>query len=431
LGVALGVTVGLGAGCKRNKTDEELLREKIDCVCVHLYVATKVAVLRAPTDPAAQNARAQLMAAVQSGSRIIEAALPSQHAGDAGVAAPAAAPMPSIELADVARFATALWGLRAEGARIVRSGREDEMQPVLPLILAGGQSVPAWAAHIDLQTEHALFLMVLLGLRLHPRVPIPIPPEMILYEASRTDAARSQLPGFEPVLRGAKAYVFAIHELCDLASREASAMDRITFNAELMQRSMSTLAGGRTVRPQDSRVMDLSFRALGHGASAACYAKRGDDAQMKEELRRFVDSLHSLGVPPEETGVIRAFLAHENNDTAGARAALADARRMRELDPDTRSRIEAMDRALAANDRDAMTRQFDRGQLALLTGRVVYRQVERSGALDAIANEPSLVRVRSYLTATNRSIDAARGTVGATATGAERRARGIIDRFWR
>ena len=56
----LAVTATSLADCRRHKSDEELLREKIDCIPVHLYVATKVAVLRAPTDPAARNARAQL-----------------------------------------------------------------------------------------------------------------------------------------------------------------------------------------------------------------------------------------------------------------------------------------------------------------------------------------------------------------------------------
>lgn len=423
------------SSCRKHKSDEQLLREKVDCVPVHLYVATKVAVLRSSTDPAARNARAQLMTAIESAGRVVQALEARQRGGDAGggdaSAAAIQAPSVTVTAGDVVHLAGALWNLRAEGARIVRADREDDMQPIVPTILTGGSELPYWAAHIDVNTEHALFFVVLLAMRLNERVPVPIPPEIILYEAWRTDAARVQIPGIESMIRGAKAYVYATNELCDLASREATAMDRVQWNAAATQRGLSTLTSGHAPGAAQMQAMDLSFRALGHGASALCYGKRGDDAQMKEELRRFVESLHSLGVPPEETGVIRAFLAHENHDDAGARRALDEARRMRELDADTRSRIEAMDRALATHDRGAVRRQFDRGQLAVLTARVVVRQLDRSGVFDELADDPAIARVRSYLTVSTRAVEQARGTVGATAGEAERRARGIFDRFRR
>jgi hypothetical protein len=422
------LAAGASSGCRKHKTDEQLLREKVDCVAVHLYVATKVAVLRAPSDPSARNAKAQLMAAIESGGRVLRAIEARANGQDAGAIE---APRVTVTAGDLVHFGAALWALRAEGARIVRSDHEDQMQPILPALLTGRREVPYWAAHIDVNTEHAMFFIVLLALRLNPRVPVPIPPELILYEAWRTDAARVQIPGFETTIRGAKAYTYATHGLCDLASHEAAAMDRIQWNAAAAQRGFSTLTSGRAPRDEQMRAADATFRALGHGSSAVCYARRGDEAPMKEELRRFVESLHAMGVAPEETAVIRAFLAHENHDDAGARRALDEARPMRDLDPETRARIEAMDRALAANDRGAIQRQFDRGQLAVLTARVVYRQIERTGVFDQLAQDPTIVRVRSYLTLTGQTVDHARSTLGATTGEAERGARGWFRRFRR
>ncbi|MBL8685820.1 MAG: hypothetical protein JNK05_41980 [Myxococcales bacterium] len=413
------------ASCRRHKSDEELLREKIDCTAVHLYVASKIALFRAPTDPSVQNARAQLIVAVRSATNLARS-IHGQPAPQTNTAPPA-----HLSLADVGRLSLALWELRAEGARVVRSGGDEGVRPVLPALLATQSAAPAWVTGIDVDTEHALFFTVLLALKFDERVPVPIPPEIILYEASRTNPDRVQFRGFETLLHGARAYVFATHELCDLASREASALDRQRSDAAALQRSLSVLSGGRSIRAGSDQSLDVAFRSLGHGASAACYAKRGQEAPMKEELRRFVDSLHALGVPPEETGVIRAFLAHENKDDDGARAALADARRMRGLDEDTRARIEAMDRALASHDRGAVRRQFDRGQLAVLTARVVYRQLERSGVFDELGQTDAIRGVRGYLTATSRTADHATRTLGATAGEAERRARGFFGRFRR
>jgi hypothetical protein len=250
---------------------------------------------------------------------------------------------------------------------------------------------------------------------------------LILYEASRTDPDRVQLEGTQTILHAAKAYVFATNELCDLASREASAVDRRTTDFSGLGRTLATLSGGRAQSAGDSRSLELSMRALGHGASAGCYLQRGQDAQMKEELRRFIDALHGLGVPPEETGVVRAFLAYENGDVAGARRALADGRRMRDLDPDTRRSIDEMDRALVQGDRALVRRTFNRGQLATLTGRVVFRQVQRTGALDGVKDSAPARGVARFLTGTTQAIDAARVTLGGVATEPARRARGLLD----
>jgi hypothetical protein len=62
---------------------------------------------------------------------------------------------------------------------------------------------------------------------------------------------------------------------------------------------------------------------------------------------------------------------------------------------------------------------------------VVYRQIERTGVFDQLAQDPAIVRVRGYLTVTGRTVDQARSKVGATTGEAERRARGWFDRIRR
>jgi hypothetical protein len=439
MALALGVAWSAGS-CGRRKTDEELLREKIDCTAVHLYVASKVALTRDGQDPEVQRARALLNAAIDDGARVMHGlnarrgapGAPSSGAVSQDGGGPMADPSPPLALADVGRLALALWNLRAEGARIVRSadGRgEDALRPVLPAIL--GSISPGWAASMDVQTEHAVLFLVLLVLKFDERVPVPIPPEVVLYEASRTDPGRVRLEGLQTVLHGGRAWVFASNELCDLAQRDATALDRLASNPTGLRRTLETLSNGRSAPPRAVESVDPVFQALAHGGTAVCFARRGQDGPMKDELRRFIDALHGLGISREDTGVFRAFLAHENNDVPGARAALADARRAQHLDADTRARIDAMDGALAGGDRGAARRQFDRGQLGLLVGRVVFRHLERTGAFDGLGESEPLVRVREYLAATSRATEQASRTVGATAQQVERRARGFFNRFRR
>lgn len=422
--------IASSGGCARRKSDEDLLREKIDCTAVHLYVASKIAIFRAPTDPSVQNARAQLESAMHAAERIVLRLDPRDGgvaSGDGG--APLAAP--SVDLADVRRLAVALWNLRAEGARVVRSGREDELQPILPKLFKLGETPPPWVDALDVNTEHAVLFLGLLFARFDERVPVPIPPEVILYEGSRVDVERVQLDGMKSALNAARAYVYASHGLCDLASRDASAIDARRWDPAAMRRSYATLSGDRPLSDEQARRLDGAFRMVSHGASAACYGKRGDDAPMKEELRRFIDGMHALGAEREETGVLRAFLSFENNDVPSARAALADARRMRDLDESTRREIDAMDRALASGDRGAIRRQFDRGKLALLTARVVRRQLARTGVFDAIGETATMRKLRAFVSGTSGAIDVGRRTLDATAHDAQQRTRGWFDRLRR
>ena len=65
LGIVLLATLTVGSGCTcGKKTDEEILKERIDCTAVHLYLASKIALLKADQSPEAKAARDQLVKAL-------------------------------------------------------------------------------------------------------------------------------------------------------------------------------------------------------------------------------------------------------------------------------------------------------------------------------------------------------------------------------
>src|SRR5262245_49919620 len=174
-----------GCACGR-KSDEEILKERIDTTSVHLYVATKVAITKTDASPEAAEARKQLLAVLEILANAQRDA--AARAKTAPSAVPAAAPVPSakpsdpaktphIELsaADVAKLSVALWKIRNEGKRIVRSGREDELPGVLPILLQGSDLPPELSEMLDVNTEHAMFLLGMFALKFHPRSPVPVP----------------------------------------------------------------------------------------------------------------------------------------------------------------------------------------------------------------------------------------------------------------
>ncbi|MDP3276292.1 MAG: hypothetical protein Q8Q09_13915 [Deltaproteobacteria bacterium] len=417
--------------CKRHKGDEEILREKIDCLPVHLYVASKVAFTRAQTDPAVAQSRAALEQLLRTSRGMRARALAAEARGaETGAQT---APTVTLRASDVASLAIALLRLRGAGAEIVRSDREDSLRPMLPALMGlQGQTQPQWVREMSNHTEHALFMTMLVVLKLHPRLAVPVPPEVILYEAWKTNPERAALPGAESFLHGVRSYIFATNELCDLASQDASAIDRIVLNRANLQATLRQISGGRlNATAQQAEAFDQSARALAHGMSAVCYLQRDDRPQANEELRRFLATLTALGVPPSETGALRAYLAYENHDPAGARRALAEARVMRDMDGETREELDAVDRAIATSDEAVVRRTFSRARLAALCARVVYRQLERTGLFDELAKSEPMQAVRAYTEGVSHAVETTKLTAAAEPARAVTATRGWLQRMLR
>jgi hypothetical protein len=418
--MALVVTLLGGCGACGKKTDEEILKEKIDVTSVHLYVATKIAITKSDTSPEAAEARRQLLAILE----VLEKAqgqLAHQGATPAGSAAPAAGSAavparagggdkpPELDAAALVKLVKALWTLRAQGKEIVQSGREDTLPPFLP-VLMGEKMPPELASVYDVNTEHALVLTALFALKFHPKTPIPLPDEILLYEAWMTRTAEVKLEGLTGVLAAMKAVVYGNNELCDLAIAEANVSESVAADAAKMSGSFQRLSRGKaSVDEREGKILGAAARALAHGATARCYLARDEREKGMKELQRFVEAAHEMGVLPGETAMIRAYIAYENKDLPATKKALEEARDLPATDPETRAQLTQLIGNLEKEG--AVDRFFTKPLLTVLTVKIVYSGLERSGIFDEIVKSDVGRTLHDYVYSASRMLSSVRDAI--------------------
>jgi hypothetical protein len=414
--MALVVTLLAGCGSCGKKTDEEILREKIDVTSVHLYVATKIAITKSDASPEAAEARRQLVAILEVLDKA-QKQLAHQGAAPAGSAAPAVAPAqagggePRAELdaAALVKLVKALWSLRAQGKSIVQSGREDDLPPFLP-VLMGERMPPELGSIYDVNTEHALVLTALFTLKFHPKTPVPIPDEILLHEAWMTRTAEVKLEGLTGVFAAIKAVVYGNNELCDLALTEANVAASVGAESGKMSRSFQKLSGGKSsVDEREGKVLGAAARALAHGSTARCYLARDEREKGMKELQRFVEAAHEMGVTPGETAMVRAYIAYENKDIPATKKALEEARDLPTTDAETRAQLIQLLGSL--DDEGAVGRFFTKPLLTVLTVKIVLTGLERSGIFDEIVNSEVGRTLHDYVYSASRMLSSVRDAI--------------------
>lgn len=279
-----GMVVG-GCACSR-KPDEEVLRERIDTTKVHLYLAAKVALVRADSSPEAKKARDAFVVLSQ---------LAQGREANGTV---------ELEAKDVLAAGEALWTLREEGKKQLALGRDAKETSILPVVLPPGTPL---LAMITPETEHAALLTALFMAKFHPKSPVPVPVAIMLYEAWLSDTPQLVPLGLAPFVRAIKAIVFSQNELCDLAAREADGVAKDSTDAAGLLATLRQ-ASGKDVRLDAARIAQLgaSSRVLAHGATAVCYVQRKQEGEAVEHLDRTLVALDDLGVPKEDTALLRA-----------------------------------------------------------------------------------------------------------------------------
>lgn len=423
-----------GCHCGK-KPDEQILLERIDTTSVHLYLATKVAIIKSDASPEAAEAKRQLVAALESLARINAqlqrgtAAAPSGSAAapPSGAAEPASGTIPAsatsaspaapahgeVSAADLAKLAKAIWGLKKQGAALVKGRREDELPPILP-VLAGDKLPPDLLALLDTNTEHGIFLMTLFALKFHPKTPIPVPPEILLYEAWMAQAEAMKLPGMNVPVRAVKSVVYAQNELCDLSAAEASGLDAETraLTPAMINTSFTKLGASKSqLTDKDTIVVSAAARALSHGATAACYFKRKEKEKALESLGKFVESAHEMGVPPSETALIRAYLAYQKKDYEVAKSCLEEAKSDPSVDAETKKQIEALTADFTEKDDTAIGKFFDDTYFSVLCVKLVLLRLERSGLFNEVMEASPIKTARDYLFAATKVISSAKESV--------------------
>lgn len=410
----------LGACDCDEKSDMERLREQVDTTKVHLWVATKVAITKANSDdPSVVEARENLMAlmAAYDDARTPDPEDVAEGEGDDE-------PVPTLSASEAVDLAVALWELRETGARIVREDSEDELDPVLPVLLASRGIDESFVGRIDANTEHALLMLGLFVVKLHPKGPTPVPTEILLYEGMHIDPDRLGFVGLKDPTLAARSYLYANSDYCDLAKEDAAALDE--GEAQQLADLMSAL-GGTSLAAEDARRAAGALQAIGHGSTAICYLNREDEENAKEELEAFVDAAERGGAAPEDLAIIRAYLAYREDDLEEARAQLELAKTSERLDDEERAEIDELIAQLDREGTGALDGYFDKAAVGTALLAVTFHELEKAGVLDALAEAPLFHGVRDFVRGATGAVRSASEAVDEASEAASDTANGVVE----
>jgi hypothetical protein len=380
-----------GCSCAR-KSDEEILRERIDITSVHLYLATKIAILKADQSPEAKKAREQLMELSET-----LRGRPAEKGGGNELSA-----------GDYLKLAKLLYELRSEGEELFESGDEKGLQPLLPKLF---DPHPALAEVLDLNMEHALLLTGMFVLRFHPKSPLPIPWEVILYEAWMTDGKKLKVPAMAPFVHTIKAVAYSQTELCDLAAKETAAAEESLEDVDQLAAATKTISNEDVaIEAETARQVSASVRALGHGMTGLCYLNRDEKDKGLDEIDAMLKAADEAGIPKEDTALLRCYLALERGDRKAAREALEVAQKSKKLSEESRKDLAELAKALEEDDDDdVLGEYFDKAFLAVFASKLVVRHLDELGAFDAIADSKLARTLDGYLAAAGGALSRAQG----------------------
>jgi hypothetical protein len=363
---ALSVVLFGMAGCHcKKKSDEEILRERIDTTSVYMYVAAKIAIVKADSSPEAAEAKKLLLSVLEKTAR-------------KPAATPAAAQPKGEEAklgaADLAKLAAELWKLRAVGKKVVQSGKEDELTPVLPILLEG-TNLGALAPLIDLNDEHALFLIALFALKMHPKSPAPVPPEILLYEAWMTHADKLKIEGIASFVHAIKASAYATNDLCDLAATEGGHID---VGRETGALAKSLALFGAKADDKEAAELERAITLVAHGLTGACYLKRNEEHKAVPEVEKATKAAEELGVAPEETAKLRTAIKEKRD-------------------------------------------------LRIVAIEIAWFELDKAGVLDDLAKTPVGGALKAYVTTAVAALTAAEATVGEAKDKGKKRLEDFFD----
>jgi hypothetical protein len=388
------------------KTDEERLKGKLDSLKVHLYLAGKAAVTKTAGSDEAKAVKDRLLAMAGGAARTVKGLQGKE-------AAPAEEPAPGLSLKDVAALGKALWDMRAVGQQVL-AGDKGELPPVLPVVLTPLGVSPELVSRLDRPTDHAALFVALAVVKLHPSSPVPIASEIILYEGTQMDPAQVKIPGFRPQLHALKAYTLAMSGMCDLADKEAQALEalgpvsdpaQLSEGLKLLTGKELTLSAGQ----RDS--MGAATQVLTQGSLAVCYFGRAAWDKGTQALGRFLDAAERSGLDLPELHILRAYTECSSKTPEGGKARLKALAARSDLSEDSRDDLKYLEKACGKEDAEGMQRLVSKVRLGKVIVRVTWEHLRRSGLLDALAELEWVKAVRDFVTALGQGTSKAPGSV--------------------
>jgi hypothetical protein len=389
LAVLLFVCVFLDGCSCRKKTDEEILKERIDAMPVHLWLSAKIALGTDDSNKDVKVARKLLL-------QVIDAAIKKDGK--------------DVELGpkEAASLALALWELRGLGKEAFEKNRADVPKLVLPQWLKGAEGLEEI---LDANLEHALFFLALTVAKVHPDYGLPIPPEILLYEAWWSDVDNMKVKSAGPIVRGFKAYIYGTSELCDLANREAKKIDSDDLvAADLAADAKLFGAKGVDITKAEAREANAAIAVLANGATALCYMQRNEPEKANAPMHRMLDDADTLGLTGPEVEFLRGYVECADGDEKTGRKALQS---ILDDDKTPKPRKEAAKAILLACGKHGgvLGGVTERVVLGTVIGLLAYEHLERSGLVDDLKGTPVARSMLGLVTGVTSALSKGRSAV--------------------
>ena len=376
-----------GCMCRR-KSDEERLRAAIDATPVHLWLSAKIAMHPDEGSAETRDARKAL-------KTLMLAAREKDPA--------------RMELGpkEAASIAISLWQLRGLGRDAFKKNNRAIPKPVLNEYLD-----PALGLEkiLDANMEHGLFLVALTIAKVHPKLAVPVPPEVLLYEASWADASELSLNTLAPIVRGFKAYVYGTSELCDLADKEASAIpvNGSIFSAESMSRDLETLTGKKVMLTEDNADQSgAAIAGLAYGATALCYFQRDEPEKATPPLRRMLEAADRLGIEDQGITFLRGYVECADGDPK------LGEKKLKTIVDDKKApeRLRNAAEILRGRCGKSSFKALDRVALAAAISMIALHHLEEAGVVDAVAASKLARTIMGFVAVVSGALDSAKSSV--------------------
>lgn len=396
----------LALGFWGKKTDEERLADKLDSLKVHLYLAGKAAVTKTAGSDEAKAVKDRLLALVAGASHTVKELQGKETEG-----APADAQ--GLRLKDVAGLGKALWEMRAVGKEVLKDDK-DSLPPVLPVLLAPVGVGPELLSRLDRPTDHAVLFVALTLVKLHPDSPVPIAPEIILYEGSRMDVAQVKIPGFAPELYALKAYTLAMSGMCDLAEKEALRLDALEGVSDPAQLTAGVkLLTGKEVAlsPKQVASVGTATEVLTQGSLALCFFGRGAWDKGQQALGRFLEASERSGIDLPELQILHSYVECGSKTPEKGRTRLEALAKRSDLSEDARDDLKYLQGVCGKADAEAMQKIVSKVRLGKVVVAVAWEHLRRSGLLDALAELEWVKAVRGFVTGLGQGISKVPGNL--------------------
>ncbi len=380
------------------KTDEERLKEKLQSLKVQLYVTGKAAVTKTAGSDEAKVVRERLLGVVGGAAGTVKAA----QAGQEG--APAAGVGMTVK--EVAALGKALWDMREVGKEVL-SGDKGELPPLLPVVLGPLGVAPELVSRLDAPTDSAVLFVALALVKLHPESPVPIPTELILYEGSRTDPTRVKVPGFAGQLHALKTYTLAMSGMCDLAEKEARALDALgpATDPKQLAEGVKLLTGKEvTLSPAQLVAVNEATQVLAQGSLALCFFSREAWDKGQVALGRFLDVAERSGLDEPELQVLRAYVDCGSKTPEQGRTRLTALSSRPELPESVSEDLKHLQKSCGDNEASTQHKVVDKVRLGRVIVRVAWAHLKRSGLLEALGDQAWVKAVGDFVSAMGQGI---------------------------